>query len=320
MTPASLMLLPRGGVSGIRKLVADWESWWLRPAPPHALAVLRLSFGLFLLVYALFPYGQHRYMFFSDAGLRFPLFIPEDLPAFGHWLQPPSPWMVDVLFIVVLLCIAGFTLGFLMRFCGILLIAFAFYGWQLNFHMFTNSYMRIMLFILLVLAWSGADRTLSFRAWRAHGSMFGWDPVSILPQRLIAVQITFTYVGVGWQKVVLPDWQGGEILAYSFIGMWATTPSLWIARMNLPMALYDAAVFGITLWETLLPLGLWLPRWRWFFFITGALFHIAIAVLMHIWQFVVLIPAYVVFLPPEQVRECMERAILRRRRPAPSSC
>ena len=149
---------------------------------------------------------------------------------------------------------------------------------------------------------SGADRTLSVRMLREKGSLAAWEPISILPQRLLTVQLTLTYAGAMLQKLWLPDWQGGEILYYSLFHVGATPLAYSIARLDLPMELYDALVWLVKLFELGLFIGLWIPKVQRWFFATGAAFHISIAFLFSIWSFLGFIPLYILFLPPERVK------------------
>ncbi len=73
-----------------------------------------------------------------------------------------------------------------------------------------------------------------------------------------------------------------------------------IARMNFPLWCYDAFVWLIKMFEISIPFGLWHPRTRWWYFGMGAAFHIGIAILLSIWWFVALIPAYILFFSPEE--------------------
>ena len=283
----------------------QWEQWWTREAPPHILALFRIVFGSFLLLY----WGlklPHVTMLFSEEGIVLPLF---DAGFLGLFFAPPNSEVAWVLYSVHMGALLLLTVGLLSRVGAAIAFILSAYYWFLSLHLFGTSFDRLFLFTLLVLACSGSDRTFSVSMWWKHGSFFAWEAASILPQRLLAAQITATYLGVGWQKLWLPDWQSGEVLAYGFIGRWATPPAYALARMNFPLEVYDWAVTAIKGFEMLLPFGLWSERFRWWFFLGGALFHIGIAVLLAIWWFLVLIPAYILFYEPEEVLKVMSIAI-----------
>jgi hypothetical protein len=280
------------------RFAKQWDAWWCGNVPPHALAIARIAVGLFWLAIAL-EYGMHLLGQFSSAGVAMPLLGDAYLPT--TIFDAPSPAVTIILYVLLLLCLAGFTIGYRMRLClvGILLLGFEF--WQLSLHLFPATIHRVSLLFILVFLLGGADRTLSLRAFLQRGSVYAWEPICVLPQRLLAVQITATYLGAALQKLWLPGWQDGGILQASFMGSWATPFAFAIARLNLPASFYDAAVIGITGFEIALPICFWIPRVRKLAFIAGAFFHIAIALLLSIWSFLVLVPLYVLFLPPKTV-------------------
>ena len=286
----------------LTKFLHRWDRWWTRTSPPHLLAIFRIAFGGFLLFYFALQIPHITMLYSRETVL---------LPAIDqtHWLgllfAPPPPWVAQMLFSTFFTCLTLFTIGAWTRGASVLLFLLYVYYWILSLHQFGTSFDRLFLFILLTLCFSGCGKAYSVDMKLAKGSWLAWEPISILPQRLIAVQITATYLGVGWQKIILDDWQSGEVFIWGFIGRWATAPAWWIARQDIPIWVYDAVVVSIKWFEVLMPFGLWSKRWRWVFFCGGFLFHVGIAILLAIWWFVVLIPAYIVFFEPEEVADLL---------------
>lgn len=270
------------------------------------MALLRIAFAGYLIVEALtyFPFVPQM---FSDGALTMSLWA-DLVPASVRFLFDPPPsavaWVIASLYLIA--CIGLFT-GTLMRTSIAMLIAFTLYYWQLSFFLFPSSYHRIYFFTLCALLFSGADKTFSVRMRRTHGSFFAWEPVMIFAQRLLAVQIAFTYVGVGLQKAWLPAWQDGRALSFSLLGRWGTWLGRWVVSLNFPFWTYSLSVLLIKIGEVLLPFMLWTKRWRWYAVAMGIAFHVGIAVLMSIWWFIPLIPAYIVFWQPEEVYEALRR-------------
>ncbi len=290
-TPLSM----RHGEGGVR---FRWNHFWFRQTPPHLLAIFRIIFGAFLLFYfgIQLPYVA---MLYSREGLLMPLYPPDQLLTVVF--TPPSAafgYFVFITFLTLLLC---FTVGLLTRVAAALIVLLYAYYWVISLFQFGTSFDRLFLFSMLVLTFSGCGKTLSVDMRLRRGSWLAWEPISILPQRILAVQITMTYFGVGWQKLILPAWQWGEVLSWGFVGRWATPPAWWIARLNIPVVYYDALNWIIKAFEVTIPFGLWHRRTRWWFFAGGALFHIGIAILLAIWWFVALIPAYILFFEPEEI-------------------
>lgn len=283
----------------LNNFIVHWQSFWFRQAPPHAIAIMRIFFGIYLIAEALcyLPFVPEL---FSHEGLVFS-FGTLHFPDYAWFFDPPAAstaWIIAAVYMVA--CI-GFTLGCLMRTSIVTMIVLWAYYYQLSFFLYHSSYHRIYLLILILLLISGADRTFSVHMWRKKGSIFAWETASILAQRLIAVQLCVTYVGVGLQKTWLPEWQDGMALVASIVARWSTSWGRWVIAQNLPMWFYDLNVKVIEVVEVTMPFGFWLKNWRIPAMLAGIAFHVGIGALMSIWWFVGLIPLYVFFWAPEEV-------------------
>lgn len=292
-------------MTDVSSLIGRWNTWWFRPSPPHLMAIFRIAFAAFLIIEAA-TYIHAIPELFSNNGLSFSLWA-ERFPLFAFILMPPEPSIAYIIATIYFLACIAVVLGVAMRTNLIILIILYLYYWQVSFHLFPSSYHRIFFFLLFALLVSGADKTFSLRMLRTRGSLFAWEAISIFPQRLISIQIAATYFGVGWQKIWLPAWQDGAVLSYSLVNRWATPVGRWIVALNFPFSFYSAGVWIIKIFECFIPFCLWTKTWRVPFVIFGSLFHIGIALLMSIWWFVVLIPAYIVFWQPEEVYQVCKR-------------
>lgn len=286
----------------MNKFLVHWDAFWFRQAPPHAMAILRIAFGMYLLTEALtyFPFTP---TLFSAHALTYSAWAAHVPSSISLLLEPPPEavaWIIASVYLLAALC---FTLGWAMRTSIVCLLLLFFYYWQVSFFNFPSSYHRIYTFTLIGFFLSGADRTFSLRMLRIHGSMFAWEPISIFAQHLIAVQITVTYLGVGLQKAWLPAWQDGAVLSHSLIGRWATPLGRWVVGLNFPFWVYSLNVLLIKIGEVLLPCLLWTKTYRWIGVAMGFAFHAGIGALMSIWWFIALIPAYILFWQPEEVYE-----------------
>ena len=143
---------------------------------------------------------------------------------------------------------------------------------------------QLSIIFLIIIAGSGAHRTLSVDSRLKSGSWLAWRPVSVLPQRLLAVQVTATFLGAGWLKLTMPGWQDGRLVEAAFMGQWATPLAFWIAQQQLPRWAYDWFTEGLRAFEMSLPFGLWSPWWKWFL-AAAALFLLTNALLLSFWWF-----------------------------------
>ena len=282
-----------------------FEEFFFRDGPPHFLAAFRIVFGIFLFIHWSLNLLDVR-MLFSDQGLVFPL--NKGLGALWPSLfVPPTLPVAYALYLAMMISLALIVIGFCTRLALVLALALYIYYWHLFLHLLGGSFDRIFVFLLLVLLISGCDRTYSLRMYLKKGSWTAWEPVSVLPQRLIALQITALYIGVGWQKLWLPDWQSGEILRLSLMGRWATPIAFWWARQNLSAGFLDLSNEVVKFCQFVLPWMFWYRPTRWLAFGLQAFFLIVITVFLGMWWFLALIPASFAFWEPEDIKEFFSR-------------
>ncbi len=268
------------------------DAWLFGGVPPHALGLFRAIFGSFLLLYWLTK-APRVTMLFSDRGLVLPLV---DSP----FLMPPPvsvAWLLYGVMLVSLLCVA---LGWRTRIAGCIALFLSAYYWFLSLHLFDTSFDRLFLFFLAVLAIDGADHAFTLPLW-LRGRTIADGTTSAFAQRLIAIQVTATYAGVGWQKFLLTDWAGSETLWYSLQNTWATPVAFAVAAFGLPLSFFGVVTFIVKIFECLLPIGLWHRSLQPWFFAFGALFHLLVTVLLGMWWFLAMPATYLLFLDPSTV-------------------
>lgn len=285
----------------ITALAHHWDRFFHREVPPHLIAVLRITFGLFFLLYWMTQWVHAP--LFSTSGLVSPWILPTS-PLYVFFY--PETWFMHVFFASSTLFLLSFILGWRSQLSSLLILLCLSYFHLLTQYSFGTSFFRLFVFIFLVYLIPGADSALSLRVLVKHGSLWAWEPVTIFAQRLLALQVSVTYFGVGWQKLFLPDWQSGAILFNSYTGKWATPLGRFFAR-HLPLSAFDYIVESVKLFEITLPFGLWWKKRQMWFFIGGFIFHTLVTVTMSIWWFQCLIPLYIVFLNPEDVYDYIHR-------------
>jgi hypothetical protein len=284
-----------------RRKTSAWDDWWFREVPPHALAGFRIVIGSFLFFYWSL-YLPHVPLLFSHAGLALP--VADSGDGWPVWLlaliDTPSIPIAYAALIVLVLCFVAIAVGACFRIACVSALLLLAYFWASSQHWSWFTLEQVSIIFLIILAGSGADKTLSWHSRRRMGSWLAWSPVSVLPQRLLALQVTATFVGAGWLKLTMPDWQDGQLVAAAFMGPWATPLAFWVAQQDLSTFAYDVFTVALRAFEMALPLGLWSPLWRWFLG-GAAVFLITNALLLSFWWFLVLLPSYIVFCEPEKL-------------------
>lgn len=277
-----------------------FEHFFFRDAPPHFLALFRIVFGLFLL-YHWGKYLPYVATLFSREGMVFPL--DTGLGAFlPQIFVPPSVPVAYAILGTMLLALILFIIGWKTRLAAAIVLVCYVYYWHLFIHLLGGTYDRTFIFYLFILFCSGCDRTYSLRMYLEKGSWTAWVPVSVLPQRIIALQVTALYLGVCWQKFWLPAWQDGEIIRLSMMGNWSTPLAYRLARLNFSSAFYDVANQLIKFCQFFLPWLFWIRATRWLAIGLQAFFLLNVTAFLGMWWFLALIPASFAFWEPERIQ------------------
>jgi len=271
------------------------------------MAILRILFGFWILLFIGLKL-PHADLLFSTQGLVIPYdytihfgSIP-GVAVLQDFLTPLSPTTALLMVSLHVACLAAFTAGFRTRLFALMAFLFFLYEYNLSYHHMGTSYNRLFLFFSFLFLFAESGKAFSIDMLLRHGSFFAWEPISVFFQRIIAVQITATYLGVGLQKVWLPDWSNGSMLYYSFQSMWATPVAYWLLSLRPAMWIFDAMVFIVKAFEVALPFGLWHRKTRLWFMVGGVLFHVGISLfLAAIWWFYAMIACYIMFFEPEEI-------------------
>lgn len=274
----------------------SWDTFFHRRVPPHLWATVRIAVGLFLMLYWYTQVVEAH--LFSQEGFLFPRVESED--AFSLLLFHPTYLQINIFFIGVFILLFFFTCGYAVQLSAFILLLCFLYFHVLSQWLFSTSFYRIFQFVLALFLFPGGDRTFSLAMRIKHGSFFAWEPISILPQRILALQMSATYFCVGWQKLFLPGWKNGHILVQGFSGFWATGFARFLLQ-RFPSFVFDWMLWGSLVLELLLPFGLWSKKYQGWFFVGGFLFHTMVTLTLGIWWFQALVPLYIVFLVPEDI-------------------
>jgi hypothetical protein len=86
------------------------------------------------------------------------------------------------------------------------------------------------------------------------------------------------------------------------MGPWRTPLAFWLFRLELPSGFYDGLTWSVMIFELCMPFVLIIPRVRGYAMILGCIFHVGIAALLNIPEFMNCVAAYVLFVHPGRVR------------------
>lgn len=276
----------------LRTLVAYWSNFWFAQVPAYSLAAFRILFGVYLLCYFL-SFAPKVNILFSNQGIYSPFLI-------GDWALPPLA--ASLLYGFTLMVIGSFILGYRTRFTTPLLLGLYLYYYFLNLAVKNTAYDRLNLLFLFMLCFGELNRVWSIRLGSPRPSVDA-PLVSIWAIRLITIQVCFLYFGAGLWKLWNPNWHTGEMMKQTLIGPWGTSLAFGIVNLNPPMWLYTTLTWGVIAFELAMPVGLFVRRLQPYAFGLGLIFHISVALLLNIPEFLNCVTAYVLFVKPETVRD-----------------
>lgn len=270
----------------MKALLRFFDRAFLDPIPAQHYAAVRIGVALFLLGYFL-PFAPHLELFFSSQGVYAPVAIPD---------IAPSPFFAWVIYGSFLLAIAALLVGYRTRIAAPLVLLFYAYHLALNLALKNTVYDRLTLIFLVLLCFAPLDRCWSLRPTGASDS----DGVVRAPPlfaRLLQLQLVSLYVGSGLWKATLSHeyWFQGEMMLNTMIGPWASPLAFWIVNLGLPLWFWTAVTWSVWVWELAGPL-LYIPRARELMMLVGVVFHLSIAFLLNIPQFLVCVAIYPLFL------------------------
>ena len=305
--------------------MSRFDRWYLRDAPPHRLAVLRILVGAFATVYAAIRVPDlWAYSDFSDSRFR-PVGIS------GLLDGPLSPGVWHTLLLVTVPLCAAFTIGWRHKVIGpitavVLLVVTTYHdSFGQLFH--TENLMVIYVIVLAVVP--AADvLSLDRRRVAARGTpepesgpRYGWPAV------LLSVLCVVTYMLAGWAKISNGGWGWvhGDVLRnqiafdnvrkavmgdpYSAIGAFLVRHG-WVFG---PIAVAALVV------ELGAPVALLGKKWRNAWVISAWLFHLGTVLVMYItFPFPLSLVAFAPFYEVEHIPPWATRTIGRwRARPSP---
>ncbi len=251
------------------------KAFLFAPESPRPWAILRILLASALLWDAAgrWPYAVELY---SSAGFSFPAF-----PAAAFQPAALGALPTVVLYSMLTAALAFLLIGWHSRLCAF--ASFGLMGWfsLLDGAGSMTKYTAIGLHLLFLMSLSQPGGAWSVDAWwRKHTGQA--TPLAPAWTRwLVRLLVCSIYVGAAVTKIRLPDFATGDLLEFSllddafggrWLGMWlATKPKLLIL-----------ASFATIAFELLFPALIWVPRLRRPVLASAFLFHIGLAVVMHL--------------------------------------
>lgn len=261
--------------------MSRWQGLFWAEVDPRPLAAFRGAFGVLLLAYLA--------RFAPDIALRFSSEGVTTAHATG-WV-PPAP-VAYALYGLALSVTAAFTVGYRVRWTTPLTALAFWHHWAVGLSVRFSAFDHLILLFLLISCFAesdgrwalGAERKARIQAW---------------PQRLMLAQLFALYLGAALFKLQTDAWYSGELLRHTMMGMWATDAAFWVARRGLPLEVWEALTAATIALELLAAPLLLARRTRPYAVLVGGLFHLAMAVLLSVPEFLICVLAYLLLWAPE---------------------
>jgi hypothetical protein len=292
-----------------KKTFAALDHFFFSPVPLLPLAVFRIVFGLNLLLMYFIRVTDWRF-YFTDDG-----FVPstnslEILPEYFRpaiALYPATPLAALAVNIVLLLAIAGFTLGYRARVMAIIAFIAHLSLMQRNYSIAYGADI-VSTFFLFALCFMESDRYLSIRSFLSPKAQVS-TPISNLFStvglRLLQLQLCVIYGFTGLEKLKGSSWWDGT-------AVWAVIGNRQIMMLDaswlksVPLVIV-AMTFTTVLWEVYFPALVWVKPIRKWVLLLGVLLHLGIALSVGLIFFsTAMISTYFVFVDPHWLHSILK--------------
>ncbi|HSC88785.1 MAG TPA: HTTM domain-containing protein [Polyangiaceae bacterium] len=263
----------------------------------YSAALFRIAYGL-LAIWTAVGVQLNQTRYYTDEGMipwaRVKHFKEQIYSVLTQ--APEDPEWVRAVTMTYLVAAVLYTVGFVPRFWSLVIFVVNVALQHRNPYT-VNGGDRLFLILGLLGALMPLGQRWSVDAWiRAK---LGWEyrPTTVWSQRIIGLQISYIYLFSCFAKLAHRGWWKGQAL---FFVLSSEVFAEWPVEIHFTPFI-AAMTYGTLLFEWLLPLVVWLPRYRLPALAAGILFHIGIDVFMLIPMFsAVMVVSYSCYLTDEE--------------------
>jgi hypothetical protein len=303
----------------IDKPIQVWNRFWFEEISAYPIAALRVMLAFYVAI-RFAAMAEQVPLFFSEQGVYVPLGIVD---------LAPSPLVAYCLYGLTLLFAIAVAVGFRTLVSSCALFVLVTYHYLLNLAATGCSFDRLLIVYLFLFCFQDTGVVWSLDA---HARPAGRTTVRAWLTRLIAIHLVLFYIACGLHKALLPAWQTGEILRYTWSANWASPLALTFVRLDWPRSFYDLIARTTIVFELSAPLlfvrsidlrfkfggaqtRIYIPYVQAIYMAFGITFHIMVWAFMNLPQFMLCPMVYPLFMEPEKLRSFLERFVARISRP-----
>jgi uncharacterized membrane protein YphA (DoxX/SURF4 family) len=285
----------------VRRFAAAWNAYFFAAGGGHRIAAVRVLIGLYVLVYfgVQLPDAALSY---SREGVYSPYLFAD---------YAPSAPVAYALLGVLLGCGLALLFGYRTRIAAPALLALFAYHYFLGLGEKQSAFDRLLAIDLLILCFADSGRVLGLDARRPGQPLLAW------PERMLALQALWLYLGPGLWKLFTPSWHTGVLLKSNLQGMFATPLAFSIVRLDLSQTTWAVLSCSVIAFELAMVPLLIIRRTRMLALLLGTVFHALNCVVLVIPEFLLSLAAYPVFVDEQLLKRIADRAraVFRRRAP-----
>jgi len=272
-------------------LGALWNRTFFAPSSGHRLAYVRVLLGIYMFVYfgAQLP---HAALSYSNQGVYIPYLVPD---------YAPAPLVAQALVLLVVLASVALALGYRTRVVAPLLLLLFAYHYFLGLGEKQSAFDRLLAIDLLVLCFADSGRVLGLDARRGGAALIVW------PERMLALQTLWLYLGPGLWKLCTPGWRTGVLLESNLQGMFATKLAFRLVQLDLSRTSWAVLSWSVIAFELAMVPLLLTRRTRPLALAMGLVFHGLNCVVLVIPEFLLSVATYPVFIEPRTLAALAER-------------
>lgn len=287
-----------------RSIADAWDAFWFTKQPAYPLGLVRIGFGIVVIVWTLTLWPDLLRVFGRDGAA--PIYAPLDYrwSVFGIWTGDTA---LQIGWALLLVAAAALTVGWHSRGAAIAVFVLLYSFNRRAFYIF-NAGDTILIVIALVLAVSCCGAALSLDQRRQSGSFWSAQTLAAWPIRLLQIQLTLIYLVSVQAKLINKPWADGSAAFYAWRtdGRWALLPvPEWLADNAI---LVNAATWGTLVIELALAILVWNRRLRFWVLAAGVVMHLTMMITMNVAFFsLAMFVLYLAFVPAETIEAFSRR-------------
>ncbi|MFM8260811.1 MAG: HTTM domain-containing protein [Pirellula sp.] len=272
-------------IAFFQRILQAWERFLFDSCDPRVAPILRIGFAILILIQTMVAWPDAAYWFTDDGVMQSQ--TAQGILDPGAWsllsLLPSKPWAAQLGLICLLVHGLLMLVGCFSRFQ-----AAAIFVWLISFQnrnpLITDGEDTVLRIFAFLMIWLPLDFCWAVFPSKTKAS----EPAQVASQawglRLIQFQMTAIYASTALSKLEGSTWQDGT--AVWFVSRMTDNFGRLIPASYLDWPGASAlATYGTLAIESLLPIGLWIPKLRWIAIGLAVLLHLGIESSMNLFLF-----------------------------------